>query len=105
MAKGHLNAPGDVGREASTTNLREDEMEEEAFPELYYRRQPVETKYNQAKQKMELENSSGRLVDNVKQDFHAMTTAPDTPASGLREVNEKIPKGKRNRGGMNTAPT
>jgi hypothetical protein len=56
-------------------------MKEETFPELYYRRQPVETKYNQAKQKMELESFSRRLAGNVKQDFHAMMTAPDMPAS------------------------
>jgi hypothetical protein len=43
----------------------------------------VETKYNQVKQKMVLENFSGRLVDNIKQDFYAMMTAPDMPASGL----------------------
>jgi hypothetical protein len=57
----------------------------------------VETKYNQARQKMELEGFSGRLADNVKQDFHAMTTAPDMPASGPREASEKTPKGKTGR--------
>jgi hypothetical protein len=69
-------------------------MEEAAFPELYYKRQPVETKYNQTKQKFELENFSGRLADNIKQDFYAMVTVSNMPASGLREANEKIPRGK-----------
>jgi hypothetical protein len=81
-------------REALTTNLEEDEVEEDAPPKLYCKRCPVETKYNQARQKMDLENFSGRLAGNVKQDFHAMTTAPDMPAGGLREANEKAPKGK-----------
>jgi hypothetical protein len=81
-------------REALITNPGGDEMEEGAFPELYYKRWPVETKYNQVKQKMELENFGGRLADNIKQDFYAMMTVPDMPASGLRETNEKIPKGK-----------
>jgi hypothetical protein len=81
-------------REALITNLGEDEMEEDAFPELYYKRWPVETKYNQVKQKMVLENFSGRLVDNIKQDFYAMMTAPNMLASGLREANEKTPEGK-----------
>jgi hypothetical protein len=49
------------------------------------------------KQKMELENFSGRLVDNVKQDFHAMMTTPNMPAGGLREAREKTPKGKTGR--------
>jgi hypothetical protein len=64
-------------REALITNLEEDEVEEKAFPELYYKRWTVETKYNQVKQKMEQENFSGRLVDNVKQNFHAMMTTPN----------------------------
>jgi hypothetical protein len=46
---------------------------------------------------MELENFSGRLVDNIKQDFYAMMTVPDMPARGLREANEKIPEGKTGR--------
>jgi hypothetical protein len=69
-------------------------MEEGAFPELYYRRWPVETKYNRVKQKMELENFSSRLADNIKQDFYSMMTVSDMLASGLREANEKIPKGE-----------
>jgi hypothetical protein len=46
------------------------------------------------KQKFELENFSGRLAENVKQDFYAMTAASNTLASGLREANEKTPKGR-----------
>jgi hypothetical protein len=82
-------------REALITNLEEGEMETAAFPELYYKRWPIETKYNQLKQKMELENFSGRLVDNIKQDFYAMMTVSNMLASSLREANEKIPKGTR----------
>jgi hypothetical protein len=41
------------------TTLSGKEVEEGAFPELYYQRWPVETKYNQLKQKFELENSAG----------------------------------------------
>jgi hypothetical protein len=33
-------------REALITNLEEDEMEEDAFPELYYKCRPVEAKHN-----------------------------------------------------------
>jgi hypothetical protein len=51
-------------REALITNLEED-----AFAELYYKRWPVKTKYDQLKQKLELENFSGRLVDNTSRIF------------------------------------
>ncbi|MDR2741077.1 MAG: hypothetical protein LBB98_02865 [Treponema sp.] len=66
-------------------------MEEEAFPELYYKRWPIETKNNQMKQ--ELENFNGRLVDNIKQDFYAMMTVSNILASSLREANRKAGKG------------
>jgi hypothetical protein len=79
-------------REMLTTNLDEQEMGDEAFPELYYKRWPIETKYNQMKQKFELENFSGRLADNIKQGFYAMMTISNMLASGLREANEKLGK-------------
>jgi hypothetical protein len=81
-------------REALVTNLGEGEMQGEGFSELYYKRWPIETKYNQLKQKFELENFSGRLVDNIRQDFYAMMTVSNLLSSSLREANEKIPKGK-----------
>jgi hypothetical protein len=46
-----------------------EEVEPEAFSDLYYKRWSIETKYSQLKQKLELENFSGRLVENIKQDF------------------------------------
>ncbi|MDR0760595.1 MAG: IS4 family transposase [Treponema sp.] len=80
-------------REAMITNLEEGELEAAAFPELYYKRWPIETKYNQLKQKFELENFSGRLVDNIRQDFYAMMTVSNMLSSSLREANETMPKG------------
>jgi hypothetical protein len=82
-------------REALITNLEEGELEAAAFPELYYQRWPIETKYNQLKQKFELENFSGRLVDNIRQDFYAMMTVTNMLSSSLREANEKMAKGTR----------
>jgi hypothetical protein len=84
-------------REALITKVEEGEIEAAAFAELYYKRWPIETKYNQLKQKMELQNFSGRLVDNIRQDFYAMMTVSNLRSSGLRESNEKIPKGKTKR--------
>jgi IS4 transposase len=40
-------------REALITNLDEAEVEDAAFPALYYKRWSVETKYKQVKQKLE----------------------------------------------------
>jgi hypothetical protein len=85
-------------REALVTNLTEGEVEEGAFPGLYYKRWPIETKYDQIKQKLELENFSGRLVDNIKQDFYAMTTVSNTLSSALREANRKIGESGKEKG-------
>jgi hypothetical protein len=85
-------------REALTTNLDDGETEDGALLELYYKRWPVETKYNQLKQKFELENFSGRLADNVKQDFYAMMTVSNMLASCLKEANGKIKKEQAKKG-------
>jgi hypothetical protein len=85
-------------REALITNLEEGEMESALFPELYYKRWPVETKYNQVKRKLELENFSGRLADNIKQDFYAMMTVSNMLASVLREANGKLGESGKEKG-------
>ena len=79
-------------REMLITNLTEDQMEYEAFGELYHKRWGIETKYKELKQKLETENFSGRLVDNVKQDFYAMMTVANMLASCVREANRKAKK-------------
>jgi hypothetical protein len=74
-------------QEILLTNLTEKQMEHAAFGELYHKRWGIETKYKELKQKLETENFSGRLVDNVKQDFYAMMTVSNMLASCLREAN------------------
>jgi hypothetical protein len=74
-------------QEILLTNLTEKQMEYAAFGEIYHKRWGIETKYKELKQKLETENFSGRLVDNVKQDFYAMMTVSNMLASFLREAN------------------
>jgi len=57
--------------ETLVTSLIDTHYEESDFKELYFKRWPIETKYNALKQKFEIENFSGRLVDNIRQDFYA----------------------------------
>jgi hypothetical protein len=80
--------------EALITNMEEEEIEAGAFPEPYYKRRPVETKYNRMKQKFELENFGGRQVDTVERDFYAMMTVSNMFSSSPSEANEEMPKGK-----------
>jgi hypothetical protein len=55
-------------------------------------------KYKQMKQKLELENFSGRLVEDTKQDFYAMMTVSNMLASKVREGNKKIEEEKSKEG-------
>jgi len=82
------------------TNLSEAEMEYGAFGELYHKRWGIETKYKELKQKLETENFSGRLVDNVKQDFYAMMTVANMAASCVREANRNAKKKREGSGNI-----
>jgi hypothetical protein len=79
------------------TNLSEARTEYEAFGELYRKRWGIETKYKELKQKLETENFSGRLVDNIKQDFYAMMTIANMVASCVREANRISQKKRKGR--------
>jgi len=57
--------------ETLITSLMDKEYGVEDFKELYFKRWPIETKYDVVKKKLEIENFSGRLVDNIRQDFYA----------------------------------
>jgi hypothetical protein len=55
-----------------------------SFKALYFKRWAVETKYDEVKQKLEVENFSGILADNIRQDFYAAMTLANI-AGGLYE--------------------
>jgi hypothetical protein len=85
-------------REILITNLSRKELEYGAFKELYGKRWGIETKYKELKQKLETENFSGRLVDNVKQDFYAMMTVANMLASCIRRAEAGVEKERENSG-------
>jgi hypothetical protein len=87
-------------QEILITNLAESQVEYDAFEELYNKRWGIETKYKELKQKLETENFSGRLVDNVKQDFYAMMTAANMIASLVREANRNVKKKREGQGNL-----
>jgi hypothetical protein len=57
--------------ETLVTNLDQVELPYEKAGELYFKRWGIETKFNSLKNKLELENMSGRRVVTVEQDFWA----------------------------------
>lgn len=55
--------------ETLLTNLPDVSLTLEDFKALYFKRWPVETKYNELKHKLEIENFSGRTQNAILQDF------------------------------------
>lgn len=68
-----VDIPGTGEREVIATSL----LDEEAFPTelflwLYHQRWGIETYYHQLKNRLDLENFTGRTVESIYQDFYAM---------------------------------
>lgn len=57
--------------ETLITNLFDQEVSIQEFKELYYKRWGVETKYNELKNRLQLENFTGDTPIAVEQDFYA----------------------------------
>lgn len=57
--------------ETLVTNLARNKFKKLEFEELYFKRWPIETKYNTIKNKLKLETFSGRTLISVQQDFYA----------------------------------
>jgi hypothetical protein len=84
--------------ETLITNMGEERLEYEAFEELYNKRWGIETEYKTVKQKLELENFSGRTVETIKQDFYTIMTLANILASLVREADRKVKKEREKRG-------
>jgi hypothetical protein len=55
--------------ETLITDLMDKNMGIKEFSELYFKRWPIETKYDEIKNKLEVENFSGRTDNAIRQDF------------------------------------
>jgi len=60
------------------------------FKALYFKRWPIETKYDQVKKKLEIENFSGRLVDNIRQDFYATMVITNIATDLINDAQEMV---------------
>jgi hypothetical protein len=86
--------------ETLLTNLFDSSLSIEDFSVLYFKRWPIETKYNILKQKLEIENFSGRLVDNIRQDFFIAMTLTNIAADFYGEAQAEVEteqEGKENK--------
>ena len=81
----------DSGEEETLiTDLQEKKHGVKAFKALYFKRWPIETKYDQIKNKLEIENFSGRLVDNIRQDFFATMVLTNLTANFYEEAQKEV---------------
>jgi hypothetical protein len=82
--------------ETLVTNLAQDELPHEEAGNLYFARWSIETKFNSLKNKLELENMSGRRVVTVEQDFWATLFLANLFASLEWETNAIIEESTAN---------
>jgi hypothetical protein len=69
-----------------------------SFKALYFKRWPIETKYDEVKGKLEAENFSGILADNIRQDFYAAMTLVNIAAGIYEEAQEGVEEEQRGKG-------
>jgi hypothetical protein len=86
--------------ETLITDIMDEDKDVQTFKWLYNQRWGIETKYNEIKNKLEVENFSGRLVDNIRQDFFASMLLTNLSVEFFMEAQEEVEKaqeGKRNK--------
>jgi hypothetical protein len=69
-----------------------------SFKALYFKRWGVETKYDEVKRKLEVENFSGILADNIRQDFYAAMTLTNIAGGLYEEAQEGVEEEQRGKG-------
>lgn len=72
------------------TNLSRDEFSIEALKVLYFSRWSIEVKYNELKNRMQLENFTGTSVSMIKQDFYASMYLSNMISLAKKEANDII---------------
>jgi hypothetical protein len=81
--------------ETLITDLTEQRYGVKTFKRLYFMRWPIETKYDEIKNKLQIENFSGRLVDNIRQDFYAAMVLTNLAADFFVQAQEGVEKEQR----------
>jgi len=74
------------------TNLTENEFKQEDFKELYFKRWPIETKFNTVKNKLKIETFSGKTKISIQQDFYATMYLANIVSVSKMESDKEITK-------------
>ena len=84
--------------EVLVTNLKESDFKASEFKELYFKRWPIETKYNTLKNKLKIETLSGKTVISLYQDFYATIFISNIVAITKMSSDEVIAKDNSGKG-------
>jgi len=76
--------------EVLVTNLLDESPGIQAFKALYFKRWGIEVKYNELKNRLQLQNFTGDTVIAVEQDFYASMYLANMVALAKNEANEEI---------------
>jgi len=84
--------------ETLITDIDDRRMGIKAFKTLYFKRWPIETKYGEIKNKLEVENFSGRTINSIKQDFFISMYMSNVVAVACWEVQPDVDEERELRG-------
>ena len=76
--------------ETLITDITDKRMGINAFKQLYFKRWPIETKYDEIKNKLEVENFSGLTVDAIRQDFFVTMYMANVAAVACWEAQQDV---------------
>lgn len=83
--------------EILVTNLFYEDLSLADFKELYFKRWGIEVKYNEIKNKLQVENFTGQTVIAIEQDFYATMYLANMVALAKKDANQVIKEDFKNK--------
>ena len=83
--------------ETLITDIVDKNLNTEDFKKLYFMRWPIETKYDEIKNKLQIENFSGRTVKTVLQDFYITMFISNVLSVACWEAQPILDEGMKNK--------
>jgi hypothetical protein len=83
--------------ETLVTNLFDETISLEDFKELYFKRWGIEVKFNEIKNKLQVENFTGKTIIAIEQDFYATMYLTNIVAQAKKDSNEVIQENSKNK--------
>ncbi|MBU3089820.1 transposase [Clostridium gasigenes] len=80
------------------TNIFDEEFSVADFKELYFKRWGIEVKYNEIKNKLQIENFTGEIPIAIEQDFYATMYLANMVSLAKMDANEIIEEEYKNKG-------